>query len=136
MKKSRFCVSAYNDKDHKLFIASPTKMLKSLRLLIALCEMFDMRMYTRDIFKAFVQSKTSLKQPGYVQPPSKMCLEKSDILSVIKPLYGMPECPIHWFKAFLLYHLEYEYASSSYGPVSVVQYRFKCNAEITRYSSR
>ena len=45
-KKSRFCVAAYNDKEHQLFTAAPTITRKCIHLLVALCEMFGLAMYT------------------------------------------------------------------------------------------
>ena len=103
-KKSRFCVAAFNDKEHQLFTAAPTITRKSLRLLVALCEMFGFAMYTRDIVKAFIQSKTVLRRPVFVRAPQEMNLAKRAVLKVIKPLYGMPESPIHWFRTFLQHH--------------------------------
>jgi len=33
-----------------------------------------------------------------------MKLEKGKVLKVLKPLYGMPESPMHWFKTYIDYH--------------------------------
>ena len=42
----------------------------------------------------------------YVRAPKEMNFIKTAVLKVIKPLYGMPESPIHWFKTFLQHHTE------------------------------
>lgn len=39
-----------------------------------------------------------------MRAPSEMVLEPGKILKVIRPLYGMPESPMHWFATCLKYH--------------------------------
>ena len=97
-KRSRLCVAACNDKEHGLFTAAPTIKRISLRMFIAIaaCNSFDI--YTRDVTKAFVMSKTPLRRPVYLRAPKEMKLNKGNVLKLIKPLYGMPESPIPWFK--------------------------------------
>lgn len=77
-KRSRLCVPACNDQQHGLFT--------SLRLLIALTAIMKLKLYTRDVRKAFVMSKTPLRRPVYLKPPSEMKLPKAEVLKVIKPL--------------------------------------------------
>jgi len=103
-KRSRLCVAACNDQNHGLFTAAPTIKRISLRLLLALAVSHRLRLFTRDVTKAFVNSKTPLRRPVYLRPPADMKLEKGKVLKVVKPLYGMPEAPIHWFKTYLDYH--------------------------------
>ena len=103
-KRSRLCVAACNDHEHGLFTAAPTIKRFSLRVLFANAVIFKFRMLTRDITKAFAMSKTLLRRPIYLRPPKEMGLPKNIILKVIKPLYGMPESPIHWYKTFIDHH--------------------------------
>lgn len=51
-------------------------------------------------------SQTPLRRLVYLKAPSIMGLEKEKVLKVVRPLYGMPESPMHWFKTYLEYHKE------------------------------
>lgn len=104
-KKSRFCVAAFNDDEHRLFTAAPTVKRSSLRILVALCAMYELPLHTRDVTKAFLQSTTVLRRPVFVRPPKEMGIDDA-VLKIIRPLYGMPESPIHWFNTYLNYHKE------------------------------
>jgi len=104
VKRSRLCVAACNDQEHGLFTAAPTIKRLSLRLLLAVTAIKEFELHTRDVTKAFVMSRTPLRRPVYLKPPSEMQVEKSKVLKVIRPLYGMPESPIHWFKTYSDYH--------------------------------
>ncbi len=103
-KCSRLCVATYNDKEHGLFTAAPTIRRMSLRFLTSIVSSYGFVIYTRDIKKAFVMSKTVLRQPFFIKPPKELNMQ-GKVLKVIRPLYGMPESPMHWFKTYLDYHL-------------------------------
>lgn len=62
-KKSRLCVAAFNDKDHGLFTAAPTVKRISIRLMLSISASFGFPLATRDVKKAFVMSKTTLRRP-------------------------------------------------------------------------
>lgn len=103
-KRSRLCAAACNDQEHGLFTATPTIKRISLRLLLSMSATYRLNLFTRDATKAFVNSKTKLRRPIYMQAPSEMNLEAGKVLKVVKQLYGMPESPMHWFKTYLDYH--------------------------------
>lgn len=103
-KKSRFCVAAFNDKNHGLFTAAPTVKRISIRLMVSISASFGFSLFTRDVKKAFVMSKTSLRRPVYMHPPKEMKLPPGQLLKVMRTLYGMPEAPMHWFKTYSDYH--------------------------------
>lgn len=105
-KRSRLCVAACNDRNHGLFTGAPTVKRMSLRLLASLSTSYGYELYTRDVTKAFVMSKTLLRRPVFMKPPSEMKLQKGKVVKVIKPLYGMPESPMHWYNTYLGYHRE------------------------------
>lgn len=102
-KKSRFCVAAFNDQEHRLFTAAPTVRRSSIRLLVSICAMYQIPLYTRDVTKAFVQSTTVLRRPVFVRAPKELGIT-SGVMKIIRPLYGMPESPMHWFSTYLSYH--------------------------------
>lgn len=91
-KRSRLCDG--------LFTAAPTIKRLSIRLLLCLATSFGFQLSTRDVTKAFSMPKTPLRRPVYLRPPPEMGLPKGFVLKVVKPLYGMPESPIHWFKTY------------------------------------
>lgn len=97
-------VAAWNYQHDGLFTSAPTinRISHRLRLAVSVSARFDL--FTRDVTKAFVNSKTSLRRAVYLRPPSEMNLEKGKVLKVDNPLYGIPEAPIHWFKMYLNFH--------------------------------
>lgn len=103
---SRLCAAAWNDQEHGLFTAAPTIRRISLRLLFAICAAYGYELSSRDVVRAFLRSKTKLRRPIYMRAPKEMGLRKGQILKVLRPLYGMPESPIHWYKTYLDHHRE------------------------------
>ncbi len=103
-KRSRLCAAVYNDQDHGLFTAAPTLKRTSLRLLIGTAASLKLDTFTRDVTKAFVMSKTKLLRTVYMKAQSEMKLDKMSVLKAMRPLYGMPESLMHWFKTYLDYH--------------------------------
>lgn len=83
-KGSRLCVSAYNDHDHELFTATPAIKRILLQILLAIFATEKLPFHMRDVTKAFVMSKTSLRRPPYLRPPTEMKLEKNTLLKVVK----------------------------------------------------
>ena len=68
-----------------------------------------------------MQSTTLLNRDFYVNPPEELSeqlqLKDSEILKVIKPLYGVPEAGNHWFKTYYSYHVkELSMTQSIYDP--------------------
>lgn len=103
-KKSRLCVAACNGQDHGLLTGVPTVKRMYLRLLSAIAVSAEIGLFTRDVSKAFVQSDSTLQLPVYMQPLKEMPVPAGKILKVVKPLYVMPESPMHWYKTYLAYH--------------------------------
>ncbi len=103
-KRSRFRVAASNDREHELMTFAPTIQRMSLRMLLAVGAIYDIR--TRDITKAFVQSDTGLRRSIYMHPPKELNLKKDMVLTILKPLYGLPESSLHWFNCYSKHHKE------------------------------
>ena len=126
-KKSRLCVAAFNDKNHGLFTAAPTIKRISLRLMVSISSTYKVRLNIRDVKQAFPQSKTALRRPVYMKPPPEMRIEKGKLLKVVKPLYGMPESTVHWFKTYGDYHKnELEMQQTAMDPCIWYQRRNRC----------
>lgn len=105
-KKSRLCVQAYKDKDHGLFVAAPTMQRSSMRLFCAICAMMNFDMHLRDISQAFLQSETFLRRKIVARPPPEMNLPRDCLLLIVRPLYGIPESPVHWYQTYHAHHTE------------------------------
>lgn len=60
--------------------------------------------FVRDVTKAFEMSKNKLRIPNYLYSPKDMQVEKSQMLNVTCPLYGMPELRIYCFNTDTDYH--------------------------------
>eukprot|EP00171_Calliarthron_tuberculosum_P022600 IDg22600t1 len=105
-KHSRLCVAAWNDQEHGLFTAAPTIRRMSLRFFLAVCASYGFEPSSRDVIRAFLRSKTKLRRPIYMRAPKEMRLKSGQIIKVLRPLYGMPESPIHWYKTYLDHHRE------------------------------
>ena len=65
-----------------------------------------MKLYTRDVTQAYIQSKSKLERKVYIKPPKEMMLSDDQVLRVIKPLYGIPESGLHWSLTYLEHHVE------------------------------
>lgn len=103
-KKSRLCVAGSNDQDHGLLTGAATMKRLSIRLLTALSIVFGFHLFTRDVTKAFVQSKTLLTRPANMRAPAEIEIPRGQVLKVLKPLYGMPESPMHWYSTYIDYY--------------------------------
>ena len=100
-KKSRLVIAATNDNQHGLFTAAPTIKRLSIRLLLSISASMKFKIYTRDVTKAFIMSRTGgLRREIFMKPPKEFELGKGKLLRVKRPLYGMPESPMHWFKTY------------------------------------
>jgi Reverse transcriptase (RNA-dependent DNA polymerase) len=109
-EKSRLVVQAYNDTEKSLILTqSPTIQRASQRLLLAITAILhndDIKLYLRDITQAYCQSATTLKRDFFVRPPPELGLDSTQILRIVKPLYGVPEAGNHWFNTYHRHHVE------------------------------
>lgn len=108
--KSRLVVQAFKDKKHGLLTYSPTVQRASQRILysfIATSANWDKKwsVSLRDISQAYTQSETEVMRRVYVRPPKEYGLPTGVLLRVDKPLYGLPEAGVHWFKTYHDHHL-------------------------------
>lgn len=100
-EKSRLVVQAYKDKKHGLLTYSPTVQRASQRLLLCCCAIDQsFTFFTRDVSQAYVQSTTPVQRPIFIRPPTSLKLSKDILFRVKKPLYGLPEAGVHWFKTY------------------------------------
>lgn len=95
-KKSRFCVAAFNDKEHSLFTAALTVRRLSIRQMSSLCSSLG--------FAIFTMALNELRRPVYMCAPSELRVPAGQLLKVLKNLYGMPVSPIGWFETYCDYY--------------------------------
>lgn len=102
--KSRLVACATYDNVQYL-TASPTVQRCTTRSIyaIAACRR-DFCVKFRDVTMAFLQSETLLERKVFMEPPPELNLPSSSILLIKKPLYGLPESPMHWYSTFSKYH--------------------------------
>jgi hypothetical protein len=55
---------------------------------------------------AYTQSATTLERQVF-QAPSEMGLPHDQVLLCLRPLYGIPEAGLHWFRTYIDHHLKY-----------------------------
>jgi hypothetical protein len=122
-EKSRLVVQAYNDAEKDLILTqSPTIQRVSQRLILCIAAIKqNTKLYLRDISQAYVQSTTSLNREFYVRPPKEIIdqlgIDRTAILKVVKPLYGVPEAGNHWFRTYHSHHIDHLHTKqSTYDP--------------------
>lgn len=62
--------------------------------------MTNMKMFTRDVTQAYVQSETPFERDVYICTPLEMQLPPNIVLKVVKPLYVIPESDLHWYLTY------------------------------------
>ena len=63
------------------------------------------KVYLRDIIQAYIQSLENIGRKIYFEPVPEMGLPKSVVLKAVKPLYGIPESGLLWFKSYSGHHV-------------------------------
>ena len=98
-EKSRLVVQAHNDEGKtSVLTQSPTIQRASQRVILCVAAILtDRELYLRDISQAYVQSTTNLNRQFYIKPLKEIDLSTSNILQILRLLYGIPEAGTHWF---------------------------------------
>ena len=98
--KARLVILGHKDPDKgRIVNEAPTVTRSSVRLIVATAQIFNFKIWSRDVSQAFVQSKDKLKREVYVRFPRgqdvmKMLGADQDyLLKAKKPLYGLCESP-------------------------------------------
>ncbi|POS84537.1 hypothetical protein EPUL_004867 [Erysiphe pulchra] len=90
--KARLVIQGYNDSGKKeILTQSPTIQRASQ-------DYFINRSYV------YVQATTPIRREIYTQPPAELGLDKSKILKIQKPLYGLAESGNHWYVTYHSHH--------------------------------
>ena len=126
-EKSRLVIRGYNDEGKSFILTqSPTIQRASQRLMLAIAPCLFQRgiiLWIRDITQAYVQSQTSLQRTILARIPEQLRDRHPEgtIMTVIKPLYGIPEAGTHWWATYSTHHRgNLQMASSTYDPCLLI----------------
>lgn len=96
--KSRYVLQGFNDKPNVLTYA-PTVQRAPQRLLMSItgCDR-DAELFVRDVTQEYVQADDNLKRNIYITSPKFFNFSPLILFKVVRPLYGVTEAGIYWFK--------------------------------------
>ncbi|RWA03359.1 hypothetical protein EKO27_g11746 [Xylaria grammica] len=110
-EKSRLVVQGYNDTEKETVLTqSPTIQRMSQRLILALgpslVRDFNASGELRDITQAYVQSQDKLARKIIARLPSELKPKypEGTVLRIVRPLYGLAESGLYWFKTYHQHH--------------------------------
>ena len=93
-------ILGHKDPDKDIIVnEAPTMLGSSVRLVVALSQIYGFPLWTRDVSQAFVQANDSLKRELFIRPPKRenvlqiLGASPRSLLKAIQPLYGLPESP-------------------------------------------
>lgn len=66
----------------------------------------SLRFFTGDVSQAYVQSETTTRHPIFVRPPVALKLPARSLLRLERPLYGLPEAELHWYRTYHEHQIE------------------------------
>ena len=126
-EKSRLVIQGYQDQDKETILTqSPTIQRCSQRLIMALAPTLIQRGMTielRDITQAYPQAQTNLKRIILAHLPKELVSKypKDTLLHVIKPLYGIAEAGVHWWRTYHGHHCEeLDMSTSTFDPCLLI----------------
>ena len=100
MLKSRVVARNYRDAAAKSVpTTSPTVSRWAQRAMLCIAAMCPSKStYLRDISQAYTQSESKLAREVYLEAPSEFGVSEEFVLRAVRPLYGIPEAGLYWFK--------------------------------------
>lgn len=108
-KKSRLVAQNYAD-NYATAIPTRAPTVQRFSQRVSLCvaaSLPNMKMYTRDITQAYIQSRTKLERIYICVLQRRWnLLPYGYVVKVVKPLYGIPESGFHWYLTYLTHHLD------------------------------
>ncbi len=92
---------------------SPTVSRGSVRLMLGISMDRKLPIFVRVISHAYVSTDTNLLRQIYLIPPKGIGLDPDILWYVQKPLYGLPESGVHWFKTYISHHHHHKLGMTS-----------------------
>lgn len=113
MEKSRLVVQGYGDEEKESILTqAPTVQRMSQRLILALgptlVRDFACQGELRDITQAYTQAHDPLTRTVIAYLPLELRdrYPPDTVLLILKPLYGLAESGLHWYKTYHTHHTE------------------------------
>jgi hypothetical protein len=98
--KARFVVQGYRDQLKKsLEHDTATSKQHSHRLLVGLAAIFGFRLFSTDVTQDYLQSSKPLRRDVFIKASPDFGLTESDMIKLIRPLYGLADGGDHWGKS-------------------------------------
>jgi Reverse transcriptase (RNA-dependent DNA polymerase) len=106
--KARYVVQGFRDKKKtSLFHDASTSKQQSTKLLIGLAAIFGYTIFPTDVTQAYLQSAEPLMRDVYFKPSAEFELSVTQVLNLLRPLYGLADSGDYWGRT-LLNHLKEE----------------------------
>ncbi len=109
--KARLVILGHLDPENgRVVNEAPTILRSSTRIILTLASSLDLRIRSRDVKQAFIQSEDPLHRELYVKPPKRpnllaMINQPPGLLPAVKLLYGLSESPGYWWQTFKRHHV-------------------------------
>lgn len=105
--KARLVAMGHTDREKDYIISdAPTLMRYAMRSLLALASSLKLKIYSRDVRQAYLQSNDDFKRQVYIRIPKGYDnIPPHFVLQVLKPLYGLTESGSYWIETYLNFFL-------------------------------
>ena len=102
------------DKGKKqLFTYSPIVTRASVRVFLCGLTQKGLKIYLRDISRAYVSSESKLLRVIYIVPPNELGLHFGILWKVFRSFYGLPESGVTWFETYIGHHHDHPQMKSA-----------------------
>ena len=103
--KARFVVRGFNDKLKEVMVhQSPNLSQDGTRMLFCLASILGFEIWSVDVSQAFIQSASDNMRPVFCKGPDEMELDASEVLQLMKPLYGLCDSGDRWAHTLRHHH--------------------------------
>lgn len=105
-KKGRLIAQNYSDESvTEVSKKDPTISRASQMLLICLdAWVDDVKLYTRDVNQAYMQSTFDLARKVYIRAPRELGIVQNNVLKIVKALYCIPKAGLYWYLTYINLH--------------------------------
>lgn len=97
MYKARFIVQKHTDAEKNMLVhASFNIRTQTVKRIIALVTIFDIRMWSQDVSQTYVQSASHLTRDDFVNPRHGCKIQSFQLLKLFKPLSVLSDKTDYW----------------------------------------
>ena len=103
--KARFVLGGHRDRDKHIIVHNTVNIKQSsIRTIMALATILGLDVWSSDVKQAYLQSASKLQRKVFVRP-TELNLDSSELLQIIRPLYGLTDSGDYWCETFARFHL-------------------------------